>query len=433
MGTRRAAPVKRSLAFATNVFDLEAKSIEDSGSLGDLSELSVALGKALLAVQAPLADTVSWKPTDGAGKENVGIKEGNDPGGLVTEGDGGNQETQGGGDGKEAAEVGKSAPSDSLSDIDLELQLELELSSTSSSHLGDVANKATSTTGLEQEVCRVGSGGVMESRGVMQFLVGTEMRLLFAHKEIVEARCPNALEALGWEGSTPGQPPARVSLNLPEFTVAGVWAALYNIYTARIKFTADDVWDVLQAAVFFELDALSKRCIEVITASVTDSSAWSMLEAGTMLGLKPLMDTALTLIADQTRTILTCTDFTSPSITAASVLKVVQRRDLAIQEKDLAKVLLCQWAETTKEPKSGVDQVMRYISWPQVYEEDMSILSLGMRKRLLPDDVMAEVITVHWTFQNSFNTTTIIAIIQLYNHMCDGSIKCDVSDVFDIL
>lgn len=406
--------MRTSLAFAANAFDVEARPIEVSAPTQDLQDLTVALGNALLALQAPDTDARSWKPGVGVEKEGAGVKVGKDEGKeggdstgrVLTEGAVENQGVQQGGKDEGVSdekggklksggptELGRASLTDSSSDIDLELQLELELSSTCSSRLGDVANKATSTSGLGDEGCESGNGEELESsRSVMQFIVGTEERSLFAHKEIVEARCPDALGALGWEGNTPGQPSARVSLNLPEFTPAGIWAALEFIYTARNKFSADEVWGVLQAAVFFGLDPLSERCIEVITASAADSSTWSMLEGGMLLGLKPLVDKALHLVAERTRSILTCTDFTSPSITAASVLRVVQRRDLAMYEKDLAKVLLCQWAESTKEPKASVDQVMRYISWPQVYEEDMGILSLGMRKRLLPDDVMAEVI-----------------------------------------
>lgn len=222
---------------------------------------------------------------------------------------------------------------------------------------------------------------------VVGFVVGPGNDVVLAHKEIVAGRCPRLIAPVDREEAAPSSP----LVLLPELTKPGIWACLNLLYTGGVQFAAEDALEVLHAARHFDLGVLADASSQVILESVSESNAWAMLESGLLLQSQSLIDTALEMIAAKTKFIVANNDFTSPSITAGALLKVVKRSDLTIYEKDLARVIVSQWMESTKEPKEDVNAVLRHISWPQVYEEDMELLSSSMRKQLLPDDVIAEV------------------------------------------
>lgn len=222
---------------------------------------------------------------------------------------------------------------------------------------------------------------------VVAFVVEPDKDVVLAHREIVAARCPQLLAQVTGTGNGG----SSVLVDLLELTKPGIWACLNFIYTGGIHFAAEDAWDVFQAASYLSLELLVDSCTQMILESVTEANVWAMLEGGVLLESQGLIDTAVEMIAKKTKAIVSRTDFTSPSVTAGALLKVVERSDLTIYEKDLANVIVSQWMNNTSEPKEVVDEVLRHISWPQVYEEDMELLSVSMRKMLLPNDVVAEV------------------------------------------
>ncbi|GMH33358.1 hypothetical protein BSKO_01192 [Bryopsis sp. KO-2023] len=386
----RRPPSSKELLNATSSFGLDKSVVEVHGDAGQLGDLAAALGKVLRDLQTSCTDGAP--ETEGGADTPKEIDNGqvvDEDASKVVTGDASGSERGGTGT---SLTLGTNGDVDDVSSIDISLSdddLSLDLPDDDSEPTpAKVVGKDSRTSGLQRQQSSLKRNRGTSGVPVVVFIVGEEQKKLLAHRDIVATRCPYVLASVGWKGDSEGD----AVIPLPELTVPGVWACLEFIYTAGFRFEADQVWQVFQAGMFLNLDALTAACANLILENVTDSNAWGVLESGHLLESEVLINAALDRVAERTRLVLASTDFGSASITSAALLKVVKRGDLTIYEKELARAVLSQWVENTSAPKEDVDEVLRHICWPQVYEEDMELLSLAMKKRMLPNDVMAEVL-----------------------------------------